>query len=168
MAETKCGETLNDKKFDEIILLKSNVNYSLIGLKSQIDNIINVLINKKDIIYVNSQLKNIILIINNKSEEIKRMNNQLNQIKFNYIKNNIMKEKKINSFNNENICIYNKQGEEINLQHDYNDCKSCWVKKLKKHIQRLKKVYQKKAQKYMLMIKKLNLILNIKLKIQKK
>ena len=94
MAETKCGETINDKKIDEIILLNNNINYSLIGLKSQIDNIINDLINKKDIIYVNSQLKNIILIINNISEDIKRMNNQLNQIKFNYIENNIMKEKK--------------------------------------------------------------------------
>ena len=57
---SKCGRILSDKKIDDIILLNNNVNYSLIGLKNQIDHIINDLINKKDIIYVNSQLKNII------------------------------------------------------------------------------------------------------------
>ena len=129
---SKCGRILNDKKIDEIIKLNNNVNYSLIGLKSQIENIINDLINKKDIIYVNSQLKNIILIINNINEDIKRMNNQLNEIKYNYIENNNMKENKINLLNNEIICIYNKQEAEINLLHNYNLNIGEWDEKYKK------------------------------------
>ena len=37
------------------------------------------------------------------------MNNQLNEIKYNYIENNNMKENKINSLNNEIICILIKK-----------------------------------------------------------
>ena len=71
---------------------------------------------KKDIIYINSQLKNINYIINGMNEDIKKISNQLNQIKFIPI-NNINNDKEDK---NEIICIYNKKDDEINLLHDYN------------------------------------------------
>ena len=48
----KCGRVLNDKIIDNIILLNNNINMTLLGLKSQIENIINDVINKKDNIYL--------------------------------------------------------------------------------------------------------------------
>ena len=44
-------------------------------------------------------------------------------------------------------CVYNADNKEseINLLHDYNDCQSSWVKKLKIAYLETKKVYQKKA-----------------------
>ena len=126
----KCGRILNNKIIDDIILLNNNINYTLIGLKSQIENIMNDLINKKDIMYINSQLKNINIVINNINEDIKKNNNQLNQLKMNYISNN---NTNINNTNNniienknEIICIYDKQDEEINLLHDYNENIDDW------------------------------------------
>ena len=119
---SKCGRILNNKIIDDIILINNNINSSLIGLKSQLDNIINDINNKKDIIYINSQLKNINYIINGMNEDIKKINNQLNQIKFipiNNINNNKIKEDKIKENKNEIICIYNKQDDEIDLLYDY-------------------------------------------------
>ena len=121
---SKCGRILNNKIIDDIILINNNINSSLIGLKSQIDNIINDINNKKDIIYINSQLKNINYIINGMNEDIKKINNQLNQIKFipiNNINNNKIKEDKIKENKNEIICIYNKQDDEIKLLNAYNN-----------------------------------------------
>ncbi len=54
----KCGKILNNKMIDDIIELNDNVNDTLIGLYSQIDNIINDLKNKKEIKYINNKLKN--------------------------------------------------------------------------------------------------------------
>ena len=113
-------------------MLNYNLNYSFIGLKSPIDHIINDLRNKKDIIYANNQLRNIILIINNISEDIKRVNNILNKIKYNYIENDSIKKNKINSLNNEIICIYNMKGNEINFLHDYNENIEKWNERYKK------------------------------------
>ena len=71
----KCGRILNNKIIDNIILLNNNINMILLGLKSQIENIVNDLINKKDI-YLSSQLKNIKILINNiLNEDIKKINN---------------------------------------------------------------------------------------------
>ena len=134
----KCGRILNNKIIDDIILLNNNINYTLIGLKSQIDNIMNDLINKKDIMYINSQLKNINIVINNINEDIKKNNNQLNQLKLNYISNNNTNTNTNNINNNiienknEIICIYNKQDEEINLLHDYNENIDYWSEDGKK------------------------------------
>ena len=132
----KNGRILNNKIIDDIILLNNNINYTLIGLKSQIENIMNDLINKKDIMYINSQLKNINILINNINEDIKKNNNQLNQLKMNYISNN---NTNINNTNNniienknEIICIYDKQDEEINLLHDYNKNINNWNEVFKK------------------------------------
>ena len=94
---SKCGRILNNKIIDDIILINNNINTTLIGLKIQLDNVINDINNKKDIIYINSQLKNINYIINGMNEDIKKINNQLNQIKFipiNNINNNKIKENK--------------------------------------------------------------------------
>ena len=109
---SKCGRILNNKIIDNIILLNNNINITLLGLKSQIENIINDLINKKDIIYINSQLKNVNILINNiLNEDIKKIHNDLNKIKNNdYITN--IKENK-NKLKNEIIGIYNKQDNKI-------------------------------------------------------
>ena len=126
---SKCGRILNNKIIDEIVLLNNNISYTLIGLKSQIDNIINDLINRKDILFINSQLKNINLLINNVNEDIKKNNIHLNQLKVNYPFNSLNKsitEKKINILKNEIICVYNKQSDEINLLHDYNENIDGW------------------------------------------
>ena len=95
----KCGRILNNKIIDDIILLNNNINYTLIGLKSQIDNIMNDLINKKDIMYINSQLKNINIVINNINEDIKKNNELLNSL-LRAIKetNNVF-----NNFKNKNV-----------------------------------------------------------------
>ena len=99
------------------------------------DNIINDINNKKDIIYINSQLKNINEIINGMNDDIKKINNQLNQIKYipnNNINENKIKGDKIKSNNNEIICIYKKQDDEINLLHDYNLDMFLWDDESKK------------------------------------
>ena len=116
---SKCGGILNNKIIDNIIILNNNINIALLELKNQIENIINDLINKKDIMHINSQLKNVNILINNiLNEDIKKINNELNKIKNNdYITN--IKENK-NKLKNEIIGIYNKQDNEINLLHDYN------------------------------------------------
>ena len=133
----KCGRILNNKKLDEIILSNNKINKTLIGLKNQIENIINNLNNTKDIENANTQLENIIIVMINKiNEDIKKINNELNIMKVNNINinkelnitNDIqidnlkLSENKENKLNkNEIICIYNKQEDEISLLHDYTD-----------------------------------------------
>ena len=78
---SKCGRILDNKAIDEILSLNNNLNSILIGLKINIDNIINDINNKRDIIYINSQLKNLNFIINGMDENIKKINSQLNQKK---------------------------------------------------------------------------------------
>ena len=126
---SKCGRILNNKIIDDIILLNNSIYSTLIGLKSQIDHIINDLINKKDILLINSELKNINLIITSLDEYLKKNNNQLNQLKINNTSNIDIIEKKIN---NEIICIYDKQEDVINLLHDYNDNTDSWSEDIKK------------------------------------
>ena len=139
---SKCGRLLNNKIIEEIIILNNNINFTLIGLRGQIDNIINDLLNKKDIIYISSQLKNINKLINGVNEDIKKNNNQLNQLKINYIPSNNINnnnnqnhnkiENDIKISKNEIICIYNKQGEEINFLHDYSEESNKWNKESQK------------------------------------
>ena len=107
---------LNNEIIDNILLFNNNINITLLGLKNNIEHIINDLINKKDIMYINSQLKNVNILINNiLNDDIKKINNELNKIKNNdYITN--IKENN-NNLKNEIICIYNKQNNEINLLH---------------------------------------------------
>jgi len=121
---SKCGRLLNNKKIDEIISLNDNINDTLFGLYSQIENIINDINYKKDIRYVNNQLKNVNVILNKTTEDIKNMNNELKIIKLSNIEiTNInainINEKEIDSLKNEILCIYNKQDYEIALLHDY-------------------------------------------------
>ena len=131
----KCGRILNDKIIDEILSLNKNVNSILDRLKNQIDNIINDINNKKDIIYINSQLKNINEIINGMNNNTKKINDKLNYIKHipnNNINENKIKGDKIKSNYNEIICIYKKQDDEINLLHDYNLDMFLWDDESKK------------------------------------
>ena len=124
-----------NKIIDEILLLNDNLYFTLIGLKSQIDNIINDINNKKDNLHINSQLKNVGFIINSINDDIKKVKMQLNQIKnfdipnndysinlnnnLNSIKaNQIVENNQINSLKNEIFCVY-KPSYEILLLHDY-------------------------------------------------
>ena len=72
---------------DDIISLNNNANYSLIEIKRQIELVMNDIVNKADINFINHQLNNINLIVNNINENIKKINNELDQIKFKGNKN---------------------------------------------------------------------------------
>ena len=145
----KCGRILNNKNLDDIILSNNKINNKLKGINSQIEYIMNILTNKKDIDNANAQLENIIDVINKINEDIKKISNELNLMKVNDIQiNNLilnkineninkdlnipneiqMNDSKLNKKNenkenkllkNEIICIYNKQEDEISLLHDY-------------------------------------------------
>ena len=148
--KSKTGKILNDRIIDEIISSNNNIKNSLIGISSQIENIIFDLINKKNIIYINNQLQNINIIINKINEDIKKINKDLNTIKNNDKHNNdkqndykpnnelkiydleksMNKDEGINISNNEIICIYYIQDDEISLLHDYKDYEN-WSDKYK-------------------------------------
>ena len=127
----KCGKILKNKIIDDIIELNDNINDTLVGLSSQIDNIINDLKNKKEIKCINNQLKNVNVLLNKSIGDIKKINSELIIFKSNnndntFIKTHINneniypnKENKINETKNEIICIYNKKEHEISLLHDY-------------------------------------------------
>ena len=74
----KCGRILNNKKLDEIISSNNKINNKLKGINSQIESIMNILINNKDIDNANSQLENILDVINKINEDIKKINNKYN------------------------------------------------------------------------------------------
>ena len=99
----KCGRIINNKMIDDIISMNNNVNYSLIGIKRQIEQVMKDVVNKADINFINNQLNNINLIVNNISENNRKINNELNQIKFNgdktFKQNNSQKD--IKNKNNE-------------------------------------------------------------------
>ena len=117
----KCGKIVNNEILDEIIISNNIINSSLIGIKRQIELLIN---NKVDISFIKSQLKNINVIINNINEDIKKMNNRLNSIKLNDNNNIKLNDNNYNKegiLKNEILCIYNKQEDEINLLYDYSD-----------------------------------------------
>ena len=122
----KCGKLLDNKKLDDLILSNNNINTFLIGLKSQINNIIND--NNKKINEIINQLRNINYIINHIIEDINRNNEELEKFKTINIENN----KNENEIKNEIICIYDKQKEEINLLYDYHEYYNYWKDKIKK------------------------------------
>ena len=148
---SKCGRVLSGKIIDDIISLNDGMGIRLIGLKCQIDNIINDINNKKDIIYINSQLKNINYIINGMNEDFKKIKSKLEQMKSVHIQNknlikldnlsttspnykdntNNNKADEINLVKNEIICIYNKQEDEIGILHDYNENIDFWLDQAK-------------------------------------
>ena len=137
----KCGKILNNEIINEIISSNNKVNYSLIGIKRQIELIMTDINNNVDTNYIISQLKNINILINNINEDIKKMNAKLNISKLNDNKiinqNNKNEEnKKEETPKNEITCIYNKQEEEINLLYDYSEDTNTddWMKKKRNHI----------------------------------
>ena len=60
----KCGRILNNKKLEEIISSNNKINNKLKGINSQIESIMNILTNKKDIDNATAQLENFIIVIN--------------------------------------------------------------------------------------------------------
>ena len=111
----KCGKLLDNKKIDDLILSYNSINSILIGLKSQIDTIIND--SNKQINEIINQLKNINFMINHIIENIKKNNKELNMI------NN---GNNLNEIKNEIICIYDKQKDEIDLLHHFNEDTNNW------------------------------------------
>ena len=79
----KCGESikLDTKSIENICLSNNDINDNLLGIKGQIENIINDILNKKEINNINNQLKNINIIINNAIGEIKKNDEKLKQLK---------------------------------------------------------------------------------------
>ena len=74
----KCGEKIKIKKekIDNIILSINNINDTINGIKLNIDNIIRI---SKDNL-VNLQLKNVNIVLNTLNEDIKNINNKLNNL----------------------------------------------------------------------------------------
>ena len=115
----KCGKILNNKIIDDLIELNDNVNDTLVGLYSQIDNIINDLKNQKEIKYINNQLKNVNILLSKVTTDIKKINGELIILKSNYTNIYPNKENKNTETKNEIICIYKKKEREISLLNDY-------------------------------------------------
>ena len=139
-----CGRIINNKIINEIETVNNNINDRLNGLKSYIDFIMNDImiknnINFNNINYITNQLKNInTIIISIINEDIKKINNKINQIKLNNA-NNILNDisDKNNSSNvltsiNEITCIYYKMYDEIDLLHNFDLKTNSWEKECKK------------------------------------
>ena len=79
----KCGENIElDSKIIEKICSSNNIIYdNLYEIKEKLDNIINYIINKKEINSIKTQLENIRLKINISIEEIKKNNEKINKLK---------------------------------------------------------------------------------------
>ena len=107
----KCGEKIKIKKekIDSVVLTIKNMNDIINGIKLSIDNIIKISTNNS----VNIQLKNVNIVLNSLNEDIKKINDKLNNLlninneikNFNNI-NNEIKIEKINKIKNENINNY--------------------------------------------------------------
>ena len=132
----KCGRILSNDIINELVSSNNNVNYSLKGIRRQIETIIADINNEVDTNDIINQLKNINVVINNINEDIKKMNNKLNTIKLNFsndnVKTNDSEDKKEEILKNEIICVYNKQEDEINLLHDYTKDMEYWTDEEKK------------------------------------
>ena len=83
----KCGEKINfdNKLTDKISLSNNDINDILEGIKIQIGNIMNDIINNQSTNYINNQLKNINIIINNTVSEIKKINQLINLNQTNHL-----------------------------------------------------------------------------------
>ena len=113
------GDQLEAKIIDNICLSNNVINDNLIGIKGQIDNLINDIVIKKEINFIISQLKNINLIINNALGEIKKNNEKLNQLKQEIKKNENIKNLKCNIIKgvldikvkdiNDGVFLFNKR-----------------------------------------------------------
>ena len=101
-----CGGNINID-INNIIIFNNNIKEKIIGLKDQLENIIN---NNK--ININSQLKNIIFIMENIIEEIKKNNEEINNEKLK-IKNMIKGIIEINDIKKDTLLY--KSNEEIDV-----------------------------------------------------
>ena len=120
----KCGESikLDTKLIDNICLSINDINDNLIGIKGQIENIINDILNQKKIGYISNQLKNINIIISNIIGEIKKNNKKLNKLNITNQNNDIINNTKysiiegildinINDINNE-VILFNRNNKD--------------------------------------------------------
>jgi len=119
----KCGEKIKIKKekIDNIILSINNINDTINGIKLNIDNIIKI---SKDNL-VNLQLKNVNIVLNTLNDDIKKINDKLNnlintnyeiKIKNENINNYIIAEIEIKENDiNKNIRIINSYEESLRI-----------------------------------------------------
>ena len=119
----KCGEKIKIKKekIDNIILSINNMNDTINGIKLSIDNIIKI---SKDNL-VNLQLKNVNIVLNTLNDDIKKINDKLNnlintnyeiKIKNENINNYIIAEIEIKENDiNKNIRIINSYEESLRI-----------------------------------------------------
>ena len=119
----KCGEKIKIKKekIDNIILSINNMNDTINGIKLNIDNIIKI---SKDNL-VNLQLKNVNIVLNTLNDDIKKINDKLNnlintnyeiKIKNENINNYIIAEIEIKENDiNKNIRIINSYEESLRI-----------------------------------------------------
>ena len=119
----KCGEKikLNTEKIDIIILSNNNIKDNIIGIKAQIENIINS--KNSSVNLINIQLKNINIILNTINEDIKKNNEKLTTLLNNNKNNkNIIKgilDIKLNEIQY-NILLFNtdiKEGIDVYLNN---------------------------------------------------
>ena len=76
----KCGEKikLNAEKIDDLILSNNNIKDNIIGIKAQIENIINS--KNSSVNLINIQLKNINIVLNTINEDINKNNEKLKKL----------------------------------------------------------------------------------------
>ena len=134
---SNCGTNINNKINNDIILSNNDIIETLIGIKSQLENIIN---SNNSINIMKSQIKNINLILDNSIKEIKKNNNKLQISNNNEIKNQIkIIEGIINIEENDiskDIIIYNSRENidtyinnvKINLNKGKNNQRICKFK----------------------------------------
>ena len=96
----KCGAKIkfDTKLIDDISSSNNDIEDILNGLKIQVENVINDILNQKSTNYIKSQLKNINIIINNVNLEIKKNNEKINKLTI-FNQNNCNSSISINSKN---------------------------------------------------------------------
>ena len=115
----KCGEKIkfNKKLIDILSTSNNDINDILVGLKIQIENVMQDIGNNKAINYINSQLKNINIIINNAISELKKNKENINQLcNFNQTHDLIKKQNiiegeldiKVNDIN-DGVLLFNRK-----------------------------------------------------------
>ena len=123
----KCGEKikLNTEKIDDIISSNNNIKGNIIGIKAQIENIINS--KNSSVNLINIQLKNINILLNTINEDIKTNNGTLSNLLNDNDSNNLQCKNEIkgildikpNEINNKILLFNTDIKEGIDVYLDY-------------------------------------------------
>ena len=108
---TKCGKILDNKIMEEIFIINKNINDKLNLLKKNVELIMSVITNTKDISFINHQLKTFNTFINDIiNEDIAKMKNQINKIENNFTINNLKYQEEDKK---EEHAVEDNEGEEM-------------------------------------------------------